>query len=158
MQLLRHALKLSISAHEFYILSLEVIVLRASNTKGCSDVSIDHAIVLIDTWNQWNEFNDDYQINDLSRTHAHRTSTSCRHRRTLNRTLMHSVINRRFIVLPHTSMFHHEPFSHGYLRAIVIRRASHSNSAIRKVSIVIAQYSLQYSRYFIKLSQDNRFG
>lgn len=69
--------------------------------KGCGEV-----IVSIGTRNQWNKFNNDYQIDDLSQMHARRTSAiNRRHRWTPYRTLMHSVISRRFMILPHTSMF-----------------------------------------------------
>lgn len=102
-------------------------------------------IISIGIRNQWNEFND-CQIHDLSRTHAHRTSAiNYRHQWTLNRTLMHSVISCRFIVLLHASsclsIFHHPAFLSRISPRIVIRRANHLNSAVRKVSSTIAQYS-----------------
>lgn len=82
-------------------------------------------------------------INDLSRTHAPRT-INYRHRRTLNRTLIYSVISRRFIVLPHTRMFHHpQPFL-SRISPIIIRR---TNSAVRKVSSTIAQYLILVTIY-----------
>lgn len=121
--------------------------------KGCGDASIGDAIVSIGTQNQWNEFNDDYQINDLSCMHAHRTSAiNYRHRRTLNRTLMHSrlsVVDLLSCLTPLCSIIH-DPFSRGYLCAIIIRRASHSNGAVQKVSNTI-----RLSLRFKKLSRDN---
>lgn len=78
-------------------------------------------------WNQWNKFNNDYQIDDLSRMHVCRTSAiNRRHRWTLYRTLMHSVISRRFMVRTPVCSLIHEPFSRAYLRAIIIRRVCES--------------------------------
>jgi len=59
-------------AHKFHFF-LRVLRATLSNIKDVGDAaSIDDAIISIDTRNQWNEFNDDYQIDDLSRTHAYR--------------------------------------------------------------------------------------
>lgn len=118
--------------------------------KGCGDV-----IVSIDTRNQWNKFNNDYQIDDLSRMHARRTSAiNRRHRWTPYRTLMHSVISRRFMILPHTSMFgcpaflsRISPPDHNSSRA--------SNTQFKKkknTRLLIAQYSTLSLR-FMKLSR-----
>lgn len=117
-------------------------------------------VVSIGTRNQWNKFNNDYQIDDLSRTHARRTSAiNRRHRWTPYRTLMHSVISRRFMVLPHTSMFGHprvflsriSPRDHNSLRT------SHSNHNSKSIRLLIAQYSILSLR-FMKLSRKNRPG
>lgn len=92
-------------------------------------------VVSIGTRNQWNKFNNDYQIDDLSRTHARRTSAiNRRHRWTPYRTLMHSVISRRFMVLPPVCSVIHELFSRAYLRAIIIRRVRVTRITIQKVS------------------------
>lgn len=151
MQLLRFALKPSINALMNFAFFFKVIASTSIiQYKGCGDASIGDAI---GTRNQWNEFNDDYQINDLSCMHAHRTSAiNYRHRRTLNRTLMHSrlsVVDLLSCLTPLCS-FIHDPFSRGYLHAIIIRRASHSNGVVQKVSNTI-----RLSLRFTKLSRDD---
>lgn len=100
-------------------------------------------IVSIGTQNQWNEFNDDYQIDDLSQTLACRASaTNRRHRWTPNRTLMHAVISRRFIVLlQHTSMFGHP---RAFLSRISLR--DHSSLCVTSVNCPIQKVSGAPSR------------
>jgi len=72
LQLLRLVKIFHKCAHKFHFFR-EYSEQHTSNIKDVGDAaSIDDAIISIDTRNPWNEFNDDYQIDDLSRTHAYR--------------------------------------------------------------------------------------